>query len=499
MSLKRNVVANYASQIYVTLVGLIMVPIYLRFMGAEAYGLVGFFGMLQGLLQLMDLGLSATLSREVTCYRAGGLTEKQLNALLRSLTAFFVCIAFLTAIAIWLMSDWIAVSWLQTQALPRGILAKCLTFMGLAAALRWIAGLYRSILVGWERQVWLGGYSIVVATIRYVGVLAVFLWVDVDPLTFFSFQLLVAVGELLIIWWEAGSLLSGARAWPSFDFEPLRAMWRFSGALAFCTVVWIFVTHADKLVLSKTLTLADYGYFTLAMTVANAINMVSAPVSSTLMPRLTYLAAQGDSAGHDKLYRNATQWVSLIVWPTASIIAFFAEPLLLVWTKNSIAAKQAAPVLFWYVLGNAFLCLGAFQFYVQFARGKLRLHMIGNAIFVVVLIPGVLWASINYGAVGAGRMWFSENLLFFLVWTWVVHRRFVPGLHWHWLGKDVLPIALCSGIVSWVLSQTVSLSAQRYSFIVQIISFGALSLAAAVIASSTVRGQAQQFILGKKR
>ena len=65
MSLKRNVIANYTSQIYTVLIGLAVVPIYLRTMGAEAYGLIGIFGMLQGWLQLMDMGLSSTLSREV--------------------------------------------------------------------------------------------------------------------------------------------------------------------------------------------------------------------------------------------------------------------------------------------------------------------------------------------------------------------------------------------------------------------------------------------------
>ena len=46
MSLKRNILANYVSQIYVTLIAIGMVPLYIEYMGAEAYGLVGFFAML---------------------------------------------------------------------------------------------------------------------------------------------------------------------------------------------------------------------------------------------------------------------------------------------------------------------------------------------------------------------------------------------------------------------------------------------------------------------
>jgi O-antigen/teichoic acid export membrane protein len=64
MSLKRNILANYASQTYVTLIGILMLPVYLRYMGAEACGLVGFFTMLNALFQLLDMGLTPTLARE---------------------------------------------------------------------------------------------------------------------------------------------------------------------------------------------------------------------------------------------------------------------------------------------------------------------------------------------------------------------------------------------------------------------------------------------------
>jgi hypothetical protein len=58
MSLKRNILANYASQTYVTLIGILMLPVYLRYMGAEAYGRVGFSTMPNALFQLLDMGLS---------------------------------------------------------------------------------------------------------------------------------------------------------------------------------------------------------------------------------------------------------------------------------------------------------------------------------------------------------------------------------------------------------------------------------------------------------
>ena len=66
--LKRNIVANFVSKGWSALMGVIFIPLYVKFMGVEAYGLVGFFLALQSIVSLMDAGLSTTLNRELARY-----------------------------------------------------------------------------------------------------------------------------------------------------------------------------------------------------------------------------------------------------------------------------------------------------------------------------------------------------------------------------------------------------------------------------------------------
>ena len=63
-SLRRNILANSLSQIYVMAIGVVMAPVYLSFMGKEAFGLIGFFTMMTAWFQLLDMGLTPTLARE---------------------------------------------------------------------------------------------------------------------------------------------------------------------------------------------------------------------------------------------------------------------------------------------------------------------------------------------------------------------------------------------------------------------------------------------------
>lgn len=66
ISLKKNTIANYIGQFYNMFIGIAILPAYMTYLGAEAFGLIGFFTMLSAWMMLLDVGLSATISKEET-------------------------------------------------------------------------------------------------------------------------------------------------------------------------------------------------------------------------------------------------------------------------------------------------------------------------------------------------------------------------------------------------------------------------------------------------
>ena len=170
MSLKKNILASYATQIYVTLVGILILPLYLKYMGAEAYGLVGFFTMLQAWFNLLDMGLTPTVARETARFHGGATDALSYRRLLRALQLIFFAIAMLGGGAMFVFSGLIADRWLNVQTLPLAQVELALQLMAVSVALRWMSGLYRGCISGSERLVWLGGFNAFVATLRFVGV-----------------------------------------------------------------------------------------------------------------------------------------------------------------------------------------------------------------------------------------------------------------------------------------------------------------------------------------
>lgn len=440
MSLKRNILTGYVSQIYVTGIGILMVPVYLRYMGAEAYGLVGFFAMMQSWFQLLDMGLSPTLGREVARYRGGAISAQALHNLIKAMERLFVAIGGTGAILLVSLSGSITNKWLQVQNLNIAEVQTSVAIMGVIVALRWICSIYRSAIGGFEKQAWLNGFNATVATLRYGFVIPVFLLVGTTPTTFFEYQLVISAMELAGLVAQTYRLKPTSDSPAAWSLKPLQGVAKFSLSIAFTSSAWVMVSQTDKLVLSSVLPLSEYGYFTLAVLVAGGVSLIGGPISQSILPRLARLHAEGKDDEMFVLYRRATQWVCAIVAPVTMTLALYADRVLWAWTGSYETAQAAAPILSLYAIGNGLLTIVAFQYYLQYARGDLRLHVVGNIVFLLLLVPLVVWASKNYGATGAGYVWLGQCATYLLVWSALVHRKFAPPkMHMSWLLADVMP------------------------------------------------------------
>lgn len=493
MDLKRNIIASYATQIYVTLVGILILPLYLKYMGAEAYGLVGFFTMLQAWFNLLDMGLTPTVARETARFHGGATDALSYRRLLRALQLIFFAVALLGGGAMFVFSGVIADRWLNVQTLPLSQVQLALQLMAVGVALRWMSGLYRGCISGAERLVWLGGFNASVATLRFMGVIPILLWIGNSPAVFFTYQALIAVIELagLVVMSSClfPALSAGQRVGWSLDtlFAPIKPVLKFSLGIAFTSSVWVLLTQTDKLVLSKILPLAEYGYFTLAVLVASGIMTLGGPITNSLIPRMARLEGEGKKEELEAMYRNGTRLVTSVSGGVGILISILTYPLLRVWTGDQDLARYVAPILALYALGNLILAPAAFPGYLQYAKGNMRLHILGNFLFLIFLLPAMVVVAKTHGAIGVGYVWLTLNTVYFLIWTPLVHRKFMPGLHLQWLFSDVLSPLIPSIVVCSLASCVISFSESRAIAFVQLLTVGVSIFVISVFFDSTSR------------
>lgn len=461
--LKTSLISSYLSQAYISLVSLVLMPIYLNYMGTEAFGLVGFFLMLQSWLQLLDLGLTPTLSREISLFQAGSQSAEDTWGKLRSLEWILGGLAIFCVLGFWSSQYWVATNWLNLKTLDADTVTSCIFLMGLSGTLRWLTGLYRAGLIGLERQLLVNSMLVFSTTFKFVFVIPVLAISEIPSLVFFQFQAITGILELLIFARILYQSLPGHSSSFLPSLKALKIMWPTASAMAFIAGMWVFMTQIDKLILSKILSLEDFGYFSLAVAVAGGVLILMPPLNQALQPRIIILAAQNRCDELQELYHTATQLAAVILFVLGGGLALFSEPLLSIWTGNQTVATETAPILFWYGLTNALVGLLTLPFMLQFAYGYLRLHIAGNILLGLTLLPSLIVAVMKSGAVGAGRVLFISNLLFLLLWVPIVHRRLMPKAVWKWPLQDILPIALVCFLVLWSLSLIIPAKIDRFA------------------------------------
>ena len=490
MSLKWNASANFIGLGYTTLVGIVVLPLYLQYLGAEAFGLVGFFIVLQAWMQLFDMGMSPLLSRQTAQSRGQNVGYLELKRLLRSLELIILVFAVVVAMSIAARSAWIANNWLNVTSLDSAKVADCIALMGAIIGLRFFASLYRSGIQGMENQVRLNIANIILVTIKFVGALLLLHFVTRDFRSFFVYQLFVGGLESLVL------ATMFYRSVPATEKVELKLFWNtlkpvlpFAGGIAYATVIWVLVTQLDKLILSNVLPLPEYGYFALVAIVATGINQIGSPISQAILPRMTYLLSQDNEQDMLLLYRQSTQLMAVIILPLAGMIALFSTELLFAWTGDAKAAEWAGPILFWFALGNGILAISAFQFYLQYAHGELKMHVIYNTIAAIIQIPAIIYVAYEYGALGVALTWFLLRLVSFIVWTPIVHSKFAPGIHWPWIFKDIGPsLAMTSVMLLVVMNIDFQFNAMsRLSIIVTLMGIGLLILLCNIVVSRAPR------------
>ena len=495
-STQRNIVANYLGSAWSALMGLAFVPLYIHFLGMEAYGLIGVVRLLQASMLLLDFGLSPMISREMARHRAGALDAQQIGDLLRSVEWIYFVVAGVIAAGLALAAPWLAQDWLHEQSLPLAVASHALALCGLAIAARWLTGLYHGAVIGLQEQVWLNGCVALFSTLRGLGAVVLLAWFTRSVEAYVVFLGVITALEVGVLLIKTRRLLPPAPRSPRFSRHALQGSWRFAVGMAAIAVLSVLLTQGDRLLLSRLLSLTDFGYYSLAASVAGVLYTIVLPVRNAIYPRLVELAARGTQAVLAEAYHRYCQLVSFVLIPASMVLALFAGHLLLLWTRDPVATAHVVPLVRLLVIG--YLCngLSALPYALQLAHGWTRLNVSINAIAVCLLLPAIWFGVSAYGAIAAPVAWAVLNASYVLISIPLMHRRLLPAEMGRWYTHDALAPVLATGIAGGavcVLSPAPEMTAPVASLLVLCLA-GTISVLAALLATPLGRELIQRWL-----
>src|SRR4051812_20348732 len=230
MKFSVNVFARLAGSAWSAMLALVVLPFYVRYLGIEAYGLIGFFTTLLIVLQLFDAGLAATINREVARQSAAG-DLGEARSVLRTVGVIYWSIAAIIGLIIVALAPVIASNWLRSANIDTAALVRAVMLMGLTIACRWPIALYQGALIGAQRLAVSSAVQMTMVTITHVGAVTLLaLWSPTIG-TFFVWHAGTGLVQVFVLRWAAWRALGG-HSGERFEKTVLQRIWRFSAGMS---------------------------------------------------------------------------------------------------------------------------------------------------------------------------------------------------------------------------------------------------------------------------
>ena len=485
--IKKNIAANFTGSIWQALMGLIFIPLYIKFMGVESYGLIGIFATLQAIFIILDMGIGTTLTREMARLSVLPVREQEMRDLVRSLEVIYWCVGVFIGMVILTISSLIAHYWVKAGQLPPQTIEQAIRIMGFAMALQWPASFYSGGLTGLQRQVLLNVINIGMSTLRAAGAVLILWLISPTIQAFFSWQIIISAINTFLLAFFLWHKLPRTEARASFQKQLLAGVWRFAAEMSGISVLATILTQLDKVILSKMLTLEMFGYYTLAGVLAMSLYRLIGPVFSAIYPRFTQLVSLADQDELKKLYHASCQFMSVLILPVSVVVAMFSYEIMLIWTQSQMTAEKSYILVRILICGTALNGLMNIPYGLQLAYGWTRLALFANLIAIIMLAPMIVFMTFYYGALGGASVWVILNCGYVFISIHFMHKRLLLREKWNWYWHDVSLPLIASLLIPGLGRIFISGHTSQFMTIIYIIIISVSTLAITAITTQTTR------------
>ncbi|MBL0237298.1 MAG: oligosaccharide flippase family protein [Saprospiraceae bacterium] len=248
---------------------LVLIPIYVKYLGVEQYGLIGFYASLQSIFLLLDLGMSSTITQEIAKENESLEKKHRIVNLTFTLECIYWTLSIIAFLVLFLLANFLAKTWFIDSNLSQEKIAYCVQLMSVLLFFRLPLGLYIGAMTGLQHQSILNYFSLTVELLKFISILLSFIYFNGDIVSFLiiqiCFSILLIFGLRIFVWMKINMLKLKAM-WSYFLLQDVR---KFSLGVAGITIASIILTQADKFILVNFISLKDFGYYTLAFSIAS--------------------------------------------------------------------------------------------------------------------------------------------------------------------------------------------------------------------------------------
>lgn len=432
--------SNLVTNVYSLVIGILFVPLYINYIGVEAYGIIGAFNGITAFLWLFDFGVTTNLNREMSKFYE---TEDKRELLDTKKTLEIVCYALSGLITLFL-SGFIALLayyWFNSERFTPGYLFSVLSILAVSLVLQFPIAFYTGGLLGLNQQVPLNFINIFINTVKCAGSYVAVIYFEDKIHAFLIFQMLLSILQLIILKLALDSFIGGIDYKAKFKTEILRRLKKFTSELFANNLVIILLMQSDKVILSRVLTLEDFGYYMLAYNITTmTVVIFSNSVTNVIFPNFSRLVAQDNRAELIKNFHLSSQLMTWGMVSITTVLAFFAHEILVIWARNPAVADKTSALLAVWAIAFGLNTLTMIPYYLQLAYGRSNISFRFNLTALILNVPALIVGSYYWGSFGAAFCWLLLNTIYLFTFIPVIRKNFLPFSLKTWYFRDVFPL-----------------------------------------------------------
>lgn len=421
--LARNVLWNLLGIGVPLLAAVVAIPILIKGLGTDRFGVLTLAWMLVGYFSLFDLGLSRALTKLVA-ENLSKRHEQRIPSLIWTSLSLMAVLGIIGAAVVAFLADWLVRDVLK---IPVSLRPETLTsFYILAASIPVVIGAtgLRGILEAHQRFGLVNAVRIPLGLFTFVGPLLVL------P---FSRSLSAVVTALvfarLLSWCTYAALC--IRVEPallgsvSVRRSLVPELISFGGWMTITNIVSPLMVYMDRFLIGAVVSMAAVAYYTTPYEIVTKLWIIPTALMGVVFPAFAAFLVDNPVRAA-RLFGRAVSYIFMVLFPVVLIIVTFAREGLTAWLGSGFAENSTLVLQFLaigiFINGHAHVPFGLLQ---SAGRPDLvaKLHLCELPVYLVVL----WWLMTDHGIVGAAVAWLARVVVDAVI-IFAMARRILPNV-----------------------------------------------------------------------
>ena len=404
----KNTVINFIGQVLPILAAIIGVPVLIKFLGVERFGILSLLWMVMWYSTMLDLGLGRATTKFVSEEIAKSNFEKIPKIFWTSALVQFG-IGVLIGMVFFALTPIVVEKFLKIS--PSILEETKLAFylISFSAPIILVSTSFQGVLEAYQR------FDLVNAVIVPVkiGVLILSIVGALLNLKLYGIiflLILMRVFMILVLFFLDVKINPEIRKVFNFDFNLLPSLFSFGGWVTVVNIVNPVLIYSDRFLIGAILSTSVLAYYTAPFEVVQRLWVIPASFTMTLFPAFSLLSGGNQDERISNLFSRAVKLTFIALFPIVFVISFFSSEILNLWLGHEFALKSSNifKILAYGILLNS---IAGFPMILFQGIGKPDVIAKVYIAELVLYIPLLSLFIYKFGIVGAGLGWIIRQVI----------------------------------------------------------------------------------------